>query len=66
MLPQGPKAPLNYNMQQHPDFKQLRSELGEKWATGRLDTAKILEFVGKEENKQLRLKCFSSFSFQDF
>ncbi|XP_047065339.1 uncharacterized protein LOC124673269 [Lolium rigidum] len=63
MLPQGPKAPLKYNMQQHPDFKQLRSELGE---TGRLDTVKILELMEKEENKQLRLKCFFLILFSRF
>ena len=50
MLPQGPKAPLKYNLQQHEDFTQLRSELGEML----LDTTNILKFMKKEENKHLR------------
>jgi hypothetical protein len=62
MLPQGPKTPLKYNMQQHKDFIQLRSELGQT----SLDTGNILKFMKKEENKHLRVKCFFLILFSRF
>jgi hypothetical protein len=62
MLPQGPKAPLKYNMQQHKNFIQLRSELGQT----SLDTGNILKFMKKEENKHLRVKCFFLILFSRF
>ncbi|KAE8791118.1 hypothetical protein D1007_34562 [Hordeum vulgare] len=62
MLPQGLKASLKYNLQQHQDFAQLRSELG----VTSLDTAEILKLMKKEENKHLRVKCFFCILFSRF
>jgi hypothetical protein len=62
MLPQGTEAPLKYNSQQHEDFARLRSELGET----SLDTANILKFMKKEENKHLKVKCFFNILFSRF
>jgi hypothetical protein len=62
MVPQGPKAPLKSNKQQHKEFQQLRSELG----LASLETGKILMFMKKEENKHLRVKCFFLILFSRF